>query len=629
LWLPYVGHALSCYSRTPHERRTAAEYKAAPQDYDAGMNDSLSSRSSRPVVPSLEAEPENSSRVVLGVVLCLVFILVRGQGLLALPMFSDEAIYLRWAQLVRAGHPWVSLIDPKPPLHFWMLAGVWGWARDPLLAARGLSVFAGVVSIPGLMLMCEELGLLQRERATNRTAGPAPSGRILGLLAAVLMIFCPFLAFYQRLATADALFVAEMLMAGWLGLCWGRRVMTGLRAWPAAMALGVAMGAAMMTRQGLSYTLWGIPVAGVALHFSRGVAKRRWGRVLMQFVLAVVVAMVLWLPYLTTELPRFTENARAEAAQPADVSGWTVVKQRILYQEQFTEAGDSRLALAAKNAESAGVWFFDYLTWPVLAASVLGLAAIALRRQWRLLVLLLVWLGLMLGPVIVLGNVVYSRYVLAGAPALLIAAAYFVAEVLTWALSTRLWPVLTWTGAGVILAAILLLPLRQIVLQATRWWEQTLTAADRAQYITGWTSGRATQKALTFLKGYAAGGEVVVITDNGWGLPADAAWVALEGTPHVRLYYKTGASESPILMPSAEHPGAFMLRKDKWLYTPPEPVEIPADASVLFLTQAHGGAGGDDALLESLRRFTPNLKPVLSFYGIDNGPEHVILLEVK
>ena len=194
------------------------------------------------------------------------------------------------------------------------------------------------------------------------------------------------------------------------------------------------------------------------------------------------------------------------------------------------------------------------------------------------------------------------------------------------ALSVRFSAVLTWTASGAILAAIILLPLRQIALQGTAWWRQTLTPADRAQYITGWTNGLATHKALKFIQGYAAGGKVVVITDNGWGLPADAAWVALEGAPNVQLFYKTGASDSPLLLLAPNDPHAVMLRKDKWLYTPPEPVTLPAEATVLFLTHCHGS---DADFLQALQRFTPNLKPVLSFYGIDNGPDHVVLFEVK
>ena len=146
-------------------------------------------------------------------VLAALCLLVRSMGVMGMPIFGDEAIYLRWGELAREGHAWVCLIDPKPPLHFWLIAGVMGWTRDPLLAGRLISVAAGVLSVPAIVGVCEELARLSKVRI---------SGRVLGLLAAVLLIFCPYASFYQRLATADALFVLEMLVVVWLALRWAR-----------------------------------------------------------------------------------------------------------------------------------------------------------------------------------------------------------------------------------------------------------------------------------------------------------------------------------------------------------------------------------------------------------------------
>src|SRR5262245_32633838 len=93
-----------------------------------------------------ENDPQRSSLALLLTVLGLFYLLIRGPGMMALPVFGDEAIYMRWADLARDGHPWVSLVDPKPPLHFWLLALVQGWTADPLTAARGLSVAAGLLT---------------------------------------------------------------------------------------------------------------------------------------------------------------------------------------------------------------------------------------------------------------------------------------------------------------------------------------------------------------------------------------------------------------------------------------------------------------------------------------------------
>ncbi len=174
---------------------------------------------------SMEPEKSRTSRGWVVGALMLLCLGLRLPGLMALPIFGDESIYLRWAQLIRgeglAGnavghHWWVSLTDPKPPLHFWLIALVYHWASDPLLAARLISVFAGVLCVPLTVWIAQELGFFADSR------GSAVSPRTIGLMAAILMSICPFLAFYQRLATQDALFTTESMAIIWLSLRWSR-----------------------------------------------------------------------------------------------------------------------------------------------------------------------------------------------------------------------------------------------------------------------------------------------------------------------------------------------------------------------------------------------------------------------
>ncbi len=429
-----------------------------------------------------------------------------------------------------------------------------------------------------------------------------------------------------------------------VGVAPGGRVAGGVRAWPTAIGLGVILGGAMMTRQGLSYTLWGIPIAAVALHVRGGIAWKIMGRVVVQGVIAGGIAVLLWVPFLGAELDRYTADARAETPAGEVATSWTVMKHRILYQDQFTASGRSRVEVAAHNAAVTFLpplswdcwtlevpergWLFYYLTWPVYLASVGGVVWLMIRGEWRIVGLLLVWVGLMLGPVVVLGNVVYSRYVLAGAVPLLIPAGYLVADILAMLMRVRGWPVWRWVAGGAMLVGLMILPMRQIGLQGTSWWRQTLTKADREQYVTGWTAGSATRKAIHFLEGYALGDPVVIITDNGWGLPADGVWAYLSAVRNIHVYYTSEAGTLPILQAaSSVVPDVFMLRKNKWLYTAAEPVRLPPNASVLYLTGNH--QGDDGVLTETLRRLNPNLKLAASFYGIDHGPEHVDLFELK
>lgn len=579
---------------------------------------------------------ENSSTAVVLIVLSLLCLMVRllglpnaglgGLGGGTIPIFGDESIYLRWAQLIRQGHWWVSLIDPKPPLHFWLIAFFYNWSHDPLLASRLISVFCGVLSIPALAACCFEIAPFFRG---DGEGGGGPSGRTLGLVACVLAIFCPFLNFYQRLATADALFILEMLLSVWLSLRWARLLSAEKRGWPTAITLGLVMASGMMTRQGLSYVLWAIPPVALLL---RPLNFRIVLRAILQLGLAGLIALILWAPYLTAELQHFAGERGGTVAE---------LKTRILYQNQFTGSSRSRADILYWNATCVFVptykdgepvtgWLYLYLTWPVYFASLGGFVWLAIRRQWKVLLLLLLWAFLMIGIPLALGAVLRSRYIVAGVPPLLIAAAFCLLEFFGLALSARrAW--LGWSIAAVILAAVILLPLHEIALQGTTWWNQTLTREDRYQHITGWTAGTATMEAIEFVKGFAPRSPVVVITNSGWGTPADAEWVYLSDVPGVTLYYTNHARNTPLLerAPGGEA-DTYMLRKDKWLYTPEVPVHIAPEAVILYMSNdpVYTSEGAEDPE-RYFGRANPNLVKAETFYNHGAHADKVVLFELK
>ena len=620
------------------------------------------SQTSTPLTPPADSSiPPRSSFVVLGVVLVLLFLLVRLPGLMVMPIFGDEAIYLRWADLVRAGHPWVCLVDPKPPLHFWLLAAVVNWTADPLAGARGLSVVAGLFSILAGLGLCMEIAHLIREPAqvAGKQARPLPEGRSLGLLFAVLMIFCPFLAFYQRLATADALFILELLTAVWMSLRWSRRLANGAGArgmMVQTVLLGLAMAAAMLTRQGLSYTLWGMPVAAYFLH-ARGDGIKRTGiRGVLHLAGAGVIAGVLWIPYLRADMEKFVQSTRTD--WPLEHPGTPVptdsdlrrmeLKRRVLYQSQFTESVD-RLKIARDNSlatfiptttrpaarldaptNAAAVpvtgWFYFYLTPGVYAAGILGLVWLCVRRQWLVLGLLLAWLVVMLAPVLLLSAVIYSRYTLAGAIPLLLAGAYLVTDLLGLIFTSGMPKAVNWSLAGLTMVVLGVIPMRDMGRQSHDWENQTLTERDRYQYITGWPAGQASQRAIQFLSIVASESPITVITDHHWGTPSDALWVYLSRKPNVRLYYISWLGTEPILQRAAD--GTVKLRADKWLYTKPESVRLSPEVPVLFLTH---DPLGDSPAVQNLRKTNPNLPQEIPFYGVgdETNADRVLMFYLR
>jgi len=127
--------------------------------------------------------------VPLFVILSLFFLL-RIQNIQSIPVFCDEAIYVRWSQLIKNVETlrFVPLTDGKQPLFMWLTAASFKFISDPLLAGRLISVFSGAGIIITIYLFC----LLFFNQKT-------------AIISAIVYLVLPFTFFFDRLALADTL----------------------------------------------------------------------------------------------------------------------------------------------------------------------------------------------------------------------------------------------------------------------------------------------------------------------------------------------------------------------------------------------------------------------------------------
>src|SRR3989344_5881588 len=87
-------------------------------------------------------------------ILLLAFFL-RIYRLTLIPIFGDEAIYIRWSQIMRAepGLRFVPLSDGKQPLFMWLVIPFLKIISDPLFASRLVSVFSGMGTLVGIFFL--------------------------------------------------------------------------------------------------------------------------------------------------------------------------------------------------------------------------------------------------------------------------------------------------------------------------------------------------------------------------------------------------------------------------------------------------------------------------------------------
>src|SRR3989344_2638652 len=92
---------------------------------------------------------------MIGTGIFVLAFFLRLYNLTILPIFGDEAIYIRWAQVMRAepGLRFVPLSDGKQPLFMWVVIPFFKIIHDPLFASRLFSVFSGMGTLVGIFIL--------------------------------------------------------------------------------------------------------------------------------------------------------------------------------------------------------------------------------------------------------------------------------------------------------------------------------------------------------------------------------------------------------------------------------------------------------------------------------------------
>ena len=129
--------------------------------------------------------------IVFSVLLALAYFTLRLIYLNRLPIFTDEAIYVRWAQIALHDSSWrfISLTDGKQPMFVWVAMVFMKFIHDPLIAGRLVSVVSGFFTMLGLWFLTFELFKNKR----------------IAFLASTLYIFYPFAQVLDRMALMDSM----------------------------------------------------------------------------------------------------------------------------------------------------------------------------------------------------------------------------------------------------------------------------------------------------------------------------------------------------------------------------------------------------------------------------------------
>lgn len=432
------------------------------------------------------------------------------------PVFADEAIYIRWAQLAMddwSRYAFFALNDGKPPLYIWLLTTTQLLVSDQLVAGRVVSVLVGLGQLVVTALLLRQL------RAK-------PGTQLFAVLAVTIL---PFWFLYHHLALMDGLLTLLLTICFWATL---RASQETSRDWWWSLVGGLALGAALWTK---------LP----AIFFLPTLLLIPWLRSDWRPLRQRSVFFAVYGPVLLA-----IGSGLAVFASMAVVPGFGQLFAR---GQDFTFTTSE--LLAGKWTESFvnfgrfGYYFGTYLTWPFLILTLSGVFQKFHPQRYRQIAILLLAAFVFCAPFLLFGRVVYPRYLLPAVIFLTVAGALALESLCQrvavgvrqqrplWyaaALAVALLAGQSFSQASFFMASFIFSP------NVT-----PLVQVDRTQYLEEWSSGHGIRESVAVIQQLRQRGSLAVATEGRFGTLPDALLLFFHRRPVDNLYIE-GIGQYPV-----------------------------------------------------------------------------------
>lgn len=420
-------------------------------------------------------------QIALVIILVCLFLVSRLYNLLLIPLFTDEAIYIRWSQIARLDASWrfISLTDGKQPLFIWLTMVAMKFISDPLLAGRLVSVGAGLATMVGLIL-------LTRELFKNLWCG---------FLTALVYIIFPMALIYDRMALYDSLVGTFTVWSIYLSVLLVKRLRFDL-----SLLLGIVLGGGLLTKSSSVFSIYLMPFNLILFNFRQ---NKRWLKFFTWVGLtAVAVIMAYSYQSILRLSPFFHIIGEKNNVFIYSLKEWQTHPFRFFY-GNFLGLWD---------------WFLTYLTWPLI--SLMALSFLAFLKFTKEKILLFFWFIIPFTSLALFGKVLYPRFILFMILPLLplVALALF-----------RIYELVKNKFLFFALCLILFFwVLRSDFLILTDPAIAPVPRSDLEQYLNGWPAGGGVNDVISFLSKEAEKQKIFVASEGTFGsLPTFAVEIYL------------------------------------------------------------------------------------------------------
>jgi len=431
----------------------------------------------------------DSKYLILVAILILGYFVTRLINLTGIPVFCDEAIYIRWAQIMRAVQSlrFIPLSDGKQPLFMWLIIPFLKIFSDPLVAGRIVSVLSGLGTMVGMGVLSY---LLFKKKEIS-------------LFASILYLVSPFCFFFDRMALADGL----LSVFGIWYLVFSILLVKNLRL-DFAMISGILLGLGLITKSPALFFALMLPLTIFVINNE---TMKQWSNRLKLVVLWIVVMIFAFAIY---NILRLGPEFHMIAIRNKD------------YVFSLSEILKYPLNPLAGNLKSVVEWYWILLTPPLFILGIFGIPLVLKNNFKKGLFLLLWWLIPLLAQSAI-ARVYTSRYVLFSVPIFLIFAAVLLEQIF----STLKNKVLT----TIFLTVIFIVPFYQVFLLIAFPQRAYLPENERKGYLEMWTAGYGIRESAEYLKEAAKTKKVLVGTEGYFGTLPNGLEMYLEKVPNITI----------------------------------------------------------------------------------------------
>lgn len=413
-----------------------------------------------------------------------------------LPLFTDEAIYIRWAQMgfYDAAQRLTSLSDGKQPLFIWLITLFMQGTSNPLTAGRIVSVLTGFITGIGLYFLSFTL-------FKNKWGA---------VLAVSFYVIFPFALVYDRMALYESTSGMFLVWSLLLGI-----ILTNTVKFHMAFILALVLGGGILTKTTGFLSIYLLPL----LLFLLPVMKKDRVSKFMTWVSQIGVAIGLSLLYysLLQLSPQFSQINEKNAIFLYHVS-------ELVRYDAFSKWLSNILTLI--------YWLAQYMSIPTFVIFLTSFYVF--REHWREKVVLFLWCAIPFIGYGLFSRSLNPRYIF---PIILPLLPLFAANITDAFHKTKLRKIIVITIA-VCIVSMLYVDNRII----TSFASSPIPQEDLEQYINGTAAGGGIRESVRFLLEKAQQGPLYIATEGIYGsLPTTAMELYFLHHPSVQ---KSGFSAS-------------------------------------------------------------------------------------